>query len=177
MGCSTSKNKEVRPNERTRASAATADSPTDARANGTRTHNPTVEAAPPAPAEPKQNGAASHVSKSPSNHSVAAPVGRAADASHDTKSTKVDLTEVPDKAPRQNGAGAGEGDVDENGNAVLLPKGVWAKTEGTPYYYCAEENLYFHPPSCQFYDPTNEMWYDPDKDEWYRDEGSDVEAA
>ena len=53
---------------------------------------------------------------------------------------------------------------------VLLPKGEWVKVEGTPYYFSAQENLYYHPPSSQFYDPSNVMWYDPDKDEWYNDE-------
>lgn len=63
--------------------------------------------------------------------------------------------------------------VDVNGNPIALPKGDWVRTEGTPYYYSALENLYYHPPSYQFYDPTNEMWYDPDKDEWYKDTEAD----
>ncbi|AYU82083.1 protein of unknown function - conserved [Leishmania donovani] len=177
MGCSASKSKEVRRSGKPGASAATASSPIGASANGARAQKPTAETAPAPPAQPNQNGTTLPANKSPSSHSVEAPSGRAADANHDNKSTNVDSTEAPDKGPRQNGAGLGNGDVDENGNAVLLPKGVWVKTEGTPYYYCLEENLYFHPPSCQFYDPTNEMWYDPDKDEWYRDDGSDAEAA
>nr|CCC94208.1 conserved hypothetical protein [Trypanosoma congolense IL3000] len=60
--------------------------------------------------------------------------------------------------------------VDDGDMPLVLPKGEWVLTEGTPFYYSDAENLYFHPPSCQFYDPTNEMWYDPEHDEWYRDE-------
>ncbi|PWV11365.1 hypothetical protein C3747_60g62 [Trypanosoma cruzi] len=61
-------------------------------------------------------------------------------------------------------------ELDDEGNPLLLPNGDWVRTEGTPFYYSVEENLYFHPPSCQFYDPTNGMWYDPEKDEWYYDD-------
>ncbi|CAG9580677.1 conserved hypothetical protein [Leishmania major strain Friedlin] len=177
MGCSASKSKEVKPSGGPGASSATASNAIGACANGTYAQKPATEAAAADTAQPSQNGTTLSANKSPSNHSVEAPTGRAADASRDNKNTNGDSTEAPDKGPRQNGAGLSSGDLDENGNAVLLPKGVWVKTEGTPYYYCAEENLYFHPPSCQFYDPTNEMWYDPEKDEWYRDDGSDAEAA
>jgi len=58
----------------------------------------------------------------------------------------------------------------EVADAPNLPKGDWIKAIGTPYYYSASENLYFHPSSCQFYDPSNGMWYDPDSDEWYHED-------
>lgn len=61
-------------------------------------------------------------------------------------------------------------------DAIVLPKGDWVKADGTPYYYSATENLYFHPPSGQFYDPSNEMWYDPDKDEWYSEKDDEAET-
>lgn len=69
---------------------------------------------------------------------------------------------------KRGGAGAAGGN-NEN-DEVVLPKGDWEKAEGTPYYYSATENLYFHPPSSQFYDPSNGMWYDPDLDEWYQED-------
>lgn len=64
-------------------------------------------------------------------------------------------------------------ELDAEGNPLLLPGGEWVKTQGTPFYYCEKENLYYHPPSFQFYDPTNEMWYDPEKNEWYNDDKND----
>ncbi|RNF11918.1 hypothetical protein TraAM80_00613 [Trypanosoma rangeli] len=67
-------------------------------------------------------------------------------------------------------------EVDDEGNPLILPNGNWVRTDGTPFYYSEQENLYFHPPSCQFYDPTNEMWYDPEKDEWYYDEENEAQS-
>lgn len=118
------------------------------------------------------------VQPSPSNKSVEVPAGRAVNPNDvNISNTDVGSTAAPANVARRANSDASAADVDENGNPVVLPKGDWIKTEGTPYYYSALENLYYHPPSCQFYDPTNEMWYDPEKDEWYHDDGSDEEAA
>ncbi|GET91846.1 hypothetical protein, conserved [Leishmania tarentolae] len=178
MGCKASKSKEVKPRGTPGASAGatTASGPIGAGANGSGTQKSTTGSTATGPGQPNRNGTSLSADKSPRNHSMETPAGRAAGANNN-KNGSVDSTEAPDKGPRQNGSNLGNGDVDENGNPVVLPKGVWVKTEGTPYYYSVEENLYFHPPSCQFYDPTNEMWYDPEKDEWYHDDASDAGAA
>ncbi|CCW63109.1 unnamed protein product [Phytomonas sp. EM1] len=67
-------------------------------------------------------------------------------------------------------------EVDEDGKVIALPKGTWIRAEGTPYYYSAMENLFYHPPSRQFYDPNNEMWYDSDTNEWYRDDDDESDS-
>jgi hypothetical protein len=55
-----------------------------------------------------------------------------------------------------------------DGNGAALPKtNDWTRAAGTPYFFSARENLYFHPPTHQFYDPTNDIWYDPNDEEWY----------
>jgi glucan-binding YG repeat protein len=164
MGCTGSKNKEKKPEN---AKAA------DTSATG-------------ATAQQQQNNAVSaqQAAHTPSNKSVETPAGRANPQDGANAKTDVSSTAAPGKVPRSGNSDAGgstgaarNAEVDEDGNPVVLPKGDWVKTEGTPYYYSATENLYYHPPSCQFYDPTNEMWYDPEKDEWYHDDASDEEAA
>ncbi|KAG8340281.1 hypothetical protein ERJ75_001441900 [Trypanosoma vivax] len=88
----------------------------------------------------------------------------------DTKDKPTNVPASPSNNQRREQEEEHQHEVDEKGNVVVLPKGEWIRTAGTPFYYSEAENLYFHPPSCQFYDPTNEMWYDPEKDEWYQDE-------
>ncbi|KPI87961.1 hypothetical protein ABL78_2952 [Leptomonas seymouri] len=168
MGCTGSKNKEQKPESKNAADAAAS--------GGSQQLQPKSGDAAALPkrgdAAPAANNVASQQANlTPSNKSVEAPAGRA-------NPQDVSSTAAPGKVPRTNSdAAVTNPDVDEDGNPVVLPKGDWVKTEGTPYYYSATENLYYHPPSCQFYDPTNEMWYDPEKDEWYHDDASDAEAA
>lgn len=176
MGCTGSKNKEKKPESKNAVNTAAP--------GGTQPpQQPNANTADPVPAA--NSAAAQQAIVSPSNKSVEAPAGRANPP--DAANAKADnaSTAAPGKVPRSSNSDAGGShaggaagpDVDEDGNPVVLPKGDWVKTEGTPYYYSATENLYYHPPSCQFYDPTNEMWYDPEKDEWYHDDASDEEAA
>lgn len=176
MGCTGSKSKEKKPESKNAVDTgapAGAQPPQQSKGETAPAGNTTD------PVPPVDSTAAQQAILTPSNKSVEAPAGRAnpQDAKADVASTA-----APGKGPRSSnsdagGSAAGNADVDEDGNPVVLPKGDWVKTEGTPYYYSATENLYYHPPSCQFYDPTNEMWYDPEKDEWYHDDASDEEAA
>ncbi|CAJ1035061.1 hypothetical protein Q4I30_007003 [Leishmania utingensis] len=138
-----------------------------------------VAEAPPALRVPSdENDASNHESKSASNRSVEIPASREKDCNDNmTNSMDKSLKGGPDKAPTRNGSEITNGHTDDKDTPVVLPNGVWTLTVGTPYYYSADENLYYHPPSCQFYDPTNGMWYDPVSDEWYRDEGSEAGTA
>ncbi|KAL7698569.1 hypothetical protein NQL31_006099 [Lotmaria passim] len=176
MGSSCSKSKEKKPksNNAVDTSAPGGTQPTQQQ-NGDAAAQP--NSGNPVPAV--DSAAGQQAILTPSNKSVETPAGRANPQDVANGKTDVSSTAAPGKAPRSanSDAGGAHADVDEEGNPVVLPKGDWVKTEGTPYYYSATENLYYHPPSCQFYDPTNEMWYDPEKDEWYHDDASDEEAA
>ncbi|KEG10280.1 hypothetical protein DQ04_03941060 [Trypanosoma grayi] len=151
MGCKSSKTKETKP-------ASTA---ANAKSNAANT-SPQLQQQQPAD---KKND-------------VATPAGRVNNGEITEGASRAG---PPRKAAGPGGAAAADArtgtsaptpqqELDEDGNPVVLPKGDWVRTEGTPYYYSEKENLYFHPPSSQFYDPTNEMWYDPEKEEWYRDD-------
>lgn len=179
MGCTGSKNKEKKPDSKNAVNTA-APGGTQPPQQGKGETAPQANSADPVP--PVDSGAAQQAILSPGNKSVEAPAGRANPQDAANAKADVSSTAAPGKGPRgtnsdAGGSNAGGAEVDEDGNPVVLPKGDWVKTEGTPYYYSATENLYYHPPSCQFYDPTNEMWYDPEKDEWYHDDASDEEAA
>ncbi|CAJ1046052.1 hypothetical protein Q4I32_006997, partial [Leishmania shawi] len=120
---------------------------------------PAAEAPPALRVPSDENDASNHESKSASNRSVEIPASREKDCNDNmTNSMDKSLRGGPDKAPTRNGSEITNGHADEKDTPVVLPNGVWTLTVGTPYYYSAEENLYYHPPSCQFYDPTNGMW-------------------
>ncbi|KAG5469722.1 hypothetical protein CUR178_01861 [Leishmania enriettii] len=178
MGCSGSKNKGVRAVVPPEPTADAVD-----RTVGTPPSAPQPRAASNAPPtrEPEQireNSSLPKNIKSPSNRSMETPTRQAASPSGaDAIGTDAGSTTATAKVQRNNTSDISDGDGGDGSVTVVLPKGVWVKTEGTPYYYSASENLYYHPPSCQFYDPTNEMWYDPEKDEWYHDDNSDSDAA
>ncbi|RHW68894.1 hypothetical protein DPX39_100123000 [Trypanosoma brucei equiperdum] len=157
MGCGDSKVRQGGPSRPLppRGGPNSASTKVEGRANGPNEETSRVESKGSAPPEPEVN----------STPVPTKPLGNGVDNSGAEKTNAPPTGSAP---PAQNCSQQIE--LDDEGNALVLPKGEWVRTEGTPFYYSDAENLYFHPPSCQFYDPTNEMWYDPEQDEWYRDD-------
>ncbi|KAG5469376.1 hypothetical protein LSCM1_02593 [Leishmania martiniquensis] len=175
MGCSASKSKGVRATRPPQSEATMANGNAGG-PNGLPPRPPSDVSAP----QDEQNKKApmQQSAQSPSNRSVGQMAGQAA-SQRDGNAATTDAASgtVSGKDQQRSSSDTSGGDVDGEGMSVVLPKGIWMKTEGTPYYYSATENLYYHPPSCQFYDPTNEMWYDPEKEEWYHDDATDSEVV
>ncbi|KAH9578459.1 hypothetical protein LSM04_009378 [Trypanosoma melophagium] len=175
MGCKSSKAKE--PRDQAAQQKADANNNNAENKNPADGHQAAAKLSPQQPADTKRA-------------EVATPDGRAAAPAGRKNNDASEASSRTGPPKKIGGPGGGDGnrtppasvasqqrqqELDEDGNPVVLPKGDWVRTEGTPFYYSEKENLYFHPPSCQFYDPTNEMWYDPEKDEWYRDDDGEEE--